>query len=600
MALTSDVLTDAAQLPKSAPPRVAKLGAVDWAKENLFSSVFNTILTLLFGLGVFAAWRGLLAFTFSDERRWDAVSTNLRLLFTAAYPQEQYVRIWVCVGILAGLIGLSIAVYEVAGRVLVHQLTQRAMIVGGVIMASGLLAPFSANARVWYLGIGAAILAVGVLVRVQTHEDASLPLVPILGIAAALPILSLWVLPYGHHALVDGDVVAESGTVARTTSGPWTVVLLICFAVYITVAKVMPSDMRTKLRGLTIGLWLLSPLFLVFIILRDPAFDYDQIVSREIPILLLYAVVGGAVLYWLAKPGLGEIGRIIAAALLIAGIASFFSPRLQLIRILLLVLAMFALAAPTFSGEAAARRRYVTVWVTCVVGIVWFVTAANAPSTVNTFGDWFPGGFSITLMVAAFTLILSFPFGVILALARTSRMPIFRVMATSYIEVVRGVPFITVLVFFVIMVPLFLPPSMELSNIAAVVIAFTLFSAAYLAENVRGGLQAIRTGQHEAAEALGMTGAQKTVFIVLPQALRASIPPLVGQTIGTFKETSLLAIIGVFDMLFVARALIPTQTLFLGSLKEGLLVISLIYWFFTYNMSKASQRLEQKLGVGER
>ena len=231
---------------------------------------------------------------------------------------------------------------------------------------------------------------------------------------------------------------------------------------------------------------------------------------------------------------------------------------------------------------------------------MWFVTAANSPSTVQTLSDWFPGGFSVTLMVATFTLIMSFPLGVILALARTSKMPIFRVMSTAYIEVVRGVPFITVLVFFAIMVPLFLPQNMEISQIAAVTLAYALFSAAYLAENVRGGLQSIRTGQHEAAQALGMTGTQKTVFIILPQALRASIPPLVGQTIGTFKETSLLAIIGVFDFLFVARTLIPTQTAFLGSLKEGLLVISLVYWVFTYSLSKASQRLEQRLGVGER
>jgi His/Glu/Gln/Arg/opine family amino acid ABC transporter permease subunit len=600
MALTSDVLTDNTQLPSSTPPRLVKLGAVDWAKRNLFSSVFNTILTALFGLGVFAAWRGLLAFTFSDERQWDAVSTNLRLLFTAAYPQEQYGRIWVCVGILAGLVGLSVAVYNAAGRIAVHQLAQRAFIVGGVIMGSGLLAPFSGSARVWYLSIGAAILAVGVLARVQTHEDASLPLIPILGIAVALPVLSLWVVPYGHHAFTDDGIIAVSGTVARTTSGPWTVVMLVAFGMYLAVAKLIPPDIKTRLRGATVGLWLVSPLFLVFIILRDPAFDYDEIVSREVPILLLFAAVGGILLYWLTKPGLGEVGRIIAAAVLIVGFASFFTPRLQLIRILVLVLALFALAAPTFSGGTAARRRYVTVWVTVVVGLVWFVTAANAPSTVDTFGDWFPGGFSMTLMVATFTLIFSFPIGVILALARTSKMPIFRVMSTTYIEVVRGVPFITVLVFFVIMVPLFLPRSMELSNIAAVIIAYSLFSAAYLAENVRGGLQSIRTGQHEAAEALGMTGTQKTVFIVLPQALRASIPPLVGQTIGTFKETSLLAIIGVFDLLFVARTLIPTQTLFLGSMKEGLLVISLIYWFFTFNMSKASQRLEQKLGVGER
>jgi len=349
-----------------------------------------------------------------------------------------------------------------------------------------------------------------------------------------------------------------------------------------------------------VGLWLLLPLVTVFFVLRDPDFDYGHILTTEIPIFLAYSILGAGLLYWLTNPSLGEPGRIVAAVILLVGFASFLTPMLQLVRILMLTLAVFALAAPTFAGVTAARRRYALTWVLVVLGMVWFITAVNSPSTVDTLGDWFPSGFSITLIVASFTLFLSFPLGVILALARTSKMPIFRVMSTTYIEVVRGVPFITVLVFFVIMVPLFLPRSMELSKLAAVVIAFTLFGAAYMAENVRGGLQAIRVGQHEAAEALGMSGLQKTVFIVLPQALRVSIPPLVGQAIGTFKETSLLAIVGVFDFLFIARTLISGQTAFLGVVQENLLFISVVYWLFAYQMSKASQRLEKQLGVGDR
>ena len=141
---------------------------------------------------------------------------------------------------------------------------------------------------------------------------------------------------------------------------------------------------------------------------------------------------------------------------------------------------------------------------------------------------------------------------------------------------------------------------MHLGEVAAVVIGYVLFSSAYLAENVRGGLQSVTRGQHEAAEAVGMTTAQKTVFIVLPQALRVSIPPLVGHCIGVFKETSLLAIIGVFDLLYIGRIVIPGQTEFMGSTRESLLFVSVIYWIFAYQMSKASMRLEQRTGLGER
>ncbi len=210
------------------------------------------------------------------------------------------------------------------------------------------------------------------------------------------------------------------------------------------------------------------------------------------------------------------------------------------------------------------------------------------------------GGFSLTLLVAFFTLIISFPLGVVLALARTSTMPVFRLLATTFIEFVRGIPLITILIFFSVMVPLFLPDGMDLPELTAVTIGYALFASAYLAENVRGGLQSVTRGQHEAAEAVGMTTSQKTVFIVLPQALRVAIPPLVGQVIATFKETSLLYIIGLYDLLFVAKALVPNQTEFMGSTRENLLFVSVIYWIIAYNLSKASQRLERRVGLGER
>ncbi len=132
------------------------------------------------------------------------------------------------------------------------------------------------------------------------------------------------------------------------------------------------------------------------------------------------------------------------------------------------------------------------------------------------------------------------------------------------------------------------------------VAATTFFSAAYLAENVRGGLQAIPKGQYEASKALGMTTFQTTVFIVLPQALRAVVPALVGQTIAIFKDTSLVAIIGLFDLLFIGSKVVPAQTAFLGLLKENLLFVAAVYWIFTFSFSRASVRLEKKLGLGVR
>jgi general L-amino acid transport system permease protein len=182
-------------------------------------------------------------------------------------------------------------------------------------------------------------------------------------------------------------------------------------------------------------------------------------------------------------------------------------------------------------------------------------------------------------------------------------MPIFRLISTVYIELVRGVPLITWLLISVVVFPIFFPLDTNFPNVIEVIAFITFFSAAYLAENVRGGLQAIPNGQTEAANALGMTTLQRTVFITLPQALRAVIPALVGQVIAIFKDTSLVAIVGLFDLLRIARNVIPNQSQpfnFLGSLKEDLVAAALLYWIFTFTFSRISQRIERKLGVGER
>ena len=179
-------------------------------------------------------------------------------------------------------------------------------------------------------------------------------------------------------------------------------------------------------------------------------------------------------------------------------------------------------------------------------------------------------------------------------------MPIFRLMSVAYIEVVRAVPLITWLIMSIIFLPFALPLDAELDRIVGVILFYAGFSAAYLAENVRGGLQAIREGQKEASKALGMTTVQTMIFITMPQALRTVIPALVGGAIATFKDTSLVTIISLFDFLHISRFVIPNSTLGRASVRTTLLFAAVFYWIFTFAMSRASLRLEKKLGVGER
>lgn len=201
------------------------------------------------------------------------------------------------------------------------------------------------------------------------------------------------------------------------------------------------------------------------------------------------------------------------------------------------------------------------------------------------------GGLLLTIMLTLVSSVASFPIGVALALGRRSKLPIISGASTIYIEFVRGVPMITVLFMAQLLVPLVNPALAEMPNVFRAMIAITLFNAAYLAENIRGGLQSIPPGQEEAAKALGLNGLQITLYITLPQALRAILPALVGMVISLFKDTSLVAIVGLLDLTGMAQAIV-TQTEFLGLRRETLLFITIIYFVVSYVIAAVSRRIE--------
>ena len=207
------------------------------------------------------------------------------------------------------------------------------------------------------------------------------------------------------------------------------------------------------------------------------------------------------------------------------------------------------------------------------------------------------GGLLLTLILAAVGIGFCFPLGVLLALGRRSSFPAIKWVSTAYIELVRGVPLITILFMAQIMIPIFMP-DVRLDKVLRAMLGITLFSAAYMAENVRGGLQAIPKGQYEAAYALGLNYPLTTLFIVLPQALRAVIPAIVGQFIALFKDTSLVTIIGLLDLLGIAKTVIANPD-WLGLQAEVYLFVAVVYFVFSYSMSYVSQRIETALGVGK-
>jgi len=214
------------------------------------------------------------------------------------------------------------------------------------------------------------------------------------------------------------------------------------------------------------------------------------------------------------------------------------------------------------------------------------------------------GGLMLTLLLAAVGIVVSFPLGLVLALGRQSALPVIRWGAIAYIELVRGVPLVSVLMMFALLLPLFLPASWGRPNtLIRLLVGMILFTAAYIAENVRGGLQAIPRGQYEAATALGLTWVQAMRYIILPQALRAVIPALVGQCISLFKDTSLATIIGSLELLGIAKSVIEQaqwKSITGGVVFEVFSFTAVVYVVFTYSMSRLSRRLEHTLGVGTR
>ncbi|NUM48274.1 MAG: amino acid ABC transporter permease [Anaerolineales bacterium] len=211
----------------------------------------------------------------------------------------------------------------------------------------------------------------------------------------------------------------------------------------------------------------------------------------------------------------------------------------------------------------------------------------------------FWGGLLLSLLLSIVGIVFSFPLGVMLALGRQSKLPVMRTFSVLYIEFIRGVPLISLLFMGQVMLNLFLPSGITLDRVLRAMVPITLFSAAYLAENVRGGLQSIPKGQYEAAYALGLNGFKTMIFIILPQALRAVIPVIVGQFIGLFKDTSLVAIVGLLDLLGIARGVIANPD-YIGTQREVFLFISVFYFVFSYALAYTSRRLETALGVGIR
>jgi general L-amino acid transport system permease protein len=393
----------------SAPPEVKKAGPVAWARKNLFSDWFNSLLTVvimsLAGLGLYRLITWALF-----QAEWQVIPNNTGLFMAGTYPSELYWRIWVLLGLLCTLAGLS------------------------------------------------------------------------------------W------------------GIIARNLSTLFS-------------------------RNVIIGIGVVCAFFVVF----PP--------SRPGSKILLPMVAIVAVMAWAGR----EVGRRVPS-----------------------------------SGKLISLG-----WFISYLAALWFIGGGLGFETVST-NDW--GGLVLTLFAAVSGIALCFPLGLLMALGRRSALPIVRWLSTAYIEIVRGVPLVAFLFMGQVMIPLFLPEGARPDRVLRAIIGLALFSAAYLAENVRAGLQAVPRGQQEAAASMGLNTPLTLTLIILPQALKIAIPAIVGQFISLFQDTTLLAIVGLAELLGMGRSILANPN-YLGRYAEVYLFLGVIYWIFCYAMSLGSRKLEEKLNT---
>jgi len=239
-------------------------------------------------------------------------------------------------------------------------------------------------------------------------------------------------------------------------------------------------------------------------------------------------------------------------------------------------------------------RRFRRVWLLALLAyppVAWWLFHGGLGLSVVDTGLW--GGLFLTLVIAATGMAAALPLGLLLALGRRSRLPVVRATATVFIEFWRGVPLITVLFMASVMLPLFLPSGLSLDKLLRALIGVALFAGAYMAEVIRGGLQGVPAGQYEAAQALGLSYWQQMRLVIVPQALRMVVPGIVNVFIALFKETSLVLIIGLFDLLGVVQAAV-TNPDWLGFVLEGYVFAAAVFWAFCYGMSRISRRLERR------
>ncbi|MEM9904887.1 MAG: amino acid ABC transporter permease [Cyanobacteria bacterium P01_D01_bin.44] len=520
-------------------PPVIQMGPIAWLKKHLFNTWYNSLLTvILLAAFVLIGW-GLVNWAL-NLAEWAVIQNTLPLFLSGLYPAARRWRIWVMLGVVISMAGLS---WGILGRNMPSLLGRNVLIGLGVICASAIIVPLTRTSSPILIGMVALLCAMAFLGQQLGRRYPSMGKSISAGWLVSYFII-LWLLGGGdlrQSMLFSVVALAVSALVG------WQLSSRLSFSQQIwqsspLLGRLILTSWFAAVGG-CIVLWLhfgvgfrLLPLFLVLVTLAA-------------------ALVGAAVGWLLASPSLLDV--IEKVTLFVAGFAATYTV------------------------------------VRLISGAVGFDISLRSVST----SDW--GGLTLTLLLAISGIALCFPIGVIMALGRRSDLPVVKGLSIGYIELIRGVPLISILFMGQVMIPMFLPEGVRPDRIARAIIGLTIFSSAYLAENVRAGLQAVPKGQYEAAASMGLNKPLTLSLIVLPQALKTAIPAIVGQFISLFQDTTLLGIVGLVELMGISQSILANPK-YLGNHSEVYLFVAVLYWVFCYAMSLGSRKIEQQLNTDHR
>ena len=598
------------------PPEIQFAGVSRWLKENLFSSLSSSILTVLSVAAVVSVFRSIIGFFISPEREWTAVTYNLQLYMVQAYPESDFIRVWITVGLLIFLLGLSWGFNSLKEKVLIKEWCDGLLKGISSFLFIVLIAPtnvdvegtsvqvFNNNTRYICIALGIGLILAIYLLR-KTYPKTEIIKDRISFLYISLLVGSIWIIKVptvtftANNERVDPDPFLP---LANTTTIPWTIIFGFMIFGYL-IGSFLKTKGKNSISRLILSSWVLAPLVIVSWVYRKPDFGMSNILTLDLPIAVGFSVLGILAIRTLNNKKIVPYQKYVTYGMLVLTVVIFFLPVLRQLKILFFITWLLVSVAPTIANSKESAKNLSIVWSVSVFILILLMRGASSDSLIVVPGSSIYGGFTLTWLIAFFGIAISFPFGVILALGRTSKLPVIRIICTAVIELVRSVPFITWLFFGSVMLTLFLPKGVEFDEVLRAIVVTAIFSSAYLAENVRGGLQSINNGQFEAADAVGLSTLQRITLIIMPQALRAVIPPIVSQVISLFKDTSLVAIVGLFDLLYIGSKVIPNQSQganFLGTIQENILFCAIFYWLFTYSFARRSMKIEKRLGLGER